>query len=72
MINRPTNFIEMFNEGTYYVCCIICLLFTAGYINDLNLRENIGWIYLALIGTAATINVINIIHFIVTTLKEII
>jgi hypothetical protein len=49
------NFVEIFNEATLLICSYILLLFT-DYIEDAQMRSDIGWVYGCIVAVNLIVN----------------
>ena len=66
------NFVEIFNETTLLICSYILLLFT-DYIEDAQMRSDIGWVYGCIVAVNLIVNwLILFARFIKATLGPVI
>ena len=66
------NFVEIFNETTLLICSYILLLFT-DYIEDAQMRSDIGWVYGCIVAVNLIVNwLILFARFIKATLGHVI
>ena len=65
MQEKINNFLEILNESTFLTLTYLNFLFT-DFVSDIDMRYNIGWIFLGVLGLNV---VINFAVIIVTVLK---